>query len=120
MEQEGREGEMLPLRKPKQHLIKKGATTMRDTTTPPTLTLDVDLYQHYLDNSDLTEEQKQELLETLWNIICEFVRLGYGVHPLQKMLPENCGKTSENSKNDTISLPDMVECMDFSNTGEHL
>jgi hypothetical protein len=38
---------------------------MRDTTTPPTLTLDVDLYQHYLDNSDLTDAQKQELLETL-------------------------------------------------------
>lgn len=86
---------------------------MRDTTTPLTLSIDVDLYQHYLDNSDLTEEQKNELLNTLWNIICEFMRLGYGVHPLQKILPEN-------SKNDTISLPDMVACMDqaLSSKGE--
>ena len=57
---------------------------MRDTTTPPTLTLDVDLYQHYLDNSDLTDEQKKELLETLWNIICEFVQMGFHVHPVQQ------------------------------------
>jgi hypothetical protein len=91
---------------------------MRENTSPPTLSIDVDLYQHYLDNSDLTDAQKQELLQTLWNIICEFVRLGYGVHPLQKILPEIGVKTAENINNNTISLPDMVACIDFSNTGE--
>jgi hypothetical protein len=65
---------------------------MRETTTPPTLTLDVELYQHYLDNSDLTEEQKNELLNTLWNIICGFVQMGFGVHPVQQALAENSGK----------------------------
>jgi hypothetical protein len=48
---------------------------MTHVTTTPTLTLDVDLYQHYLDNSDLTDAQKQELLETLWSIVCEFVQM---------------------------------------------
>jgi hypothetical protein len=65
---------------------------MRDTTPPPTLTLDVDLYQHYLNNSDLSEEQKNELLHTLWNIICGFVQMGFHVHPVQQALSENSGK----------------------------
>jgi hypothetical protein len=58
----------------------------------PTLTLDVALYQHYLDGSDLTNAEKNELLETLWSIICEFVRLGFGVHPVQQVTQEPCGK----------------------------
>lgn len=57
---------------------------MRSTTTSPTLSIDVNLYQHYLDNSDLTDEQKTELLETLWGIICEFVQMGFNVHPVQQ------------------------------------
>jgi hypothetical protein len=62
----------------------KQETTIPEKPTPPTLTLDVDLYQHYLDNSDLTDAQKQELLETLWQIICEFVLMGFHVHPVQQ------------------------------------
>jgi hypothetical protein len=73
---------------------KKGATLMQPNqpNTPPTLTLDVDLYQHYLDNSDLTDEQKKELLETLWNVVCSFVQLGFNVHPMQQALSESSGK----------------------------
>lgn len=51
---------------------------------PPTLTLDVEKYQHYLDESDLSENQKQDFLESLWLYMVSFVELGYGVHPLQK------------------------------------
>jgi hypothetical protein len=58
----------------------------------PTLTLDMELYQHYLDDSDLSDAEKAELLETLWSIICEFVRLGFGVHPVQQVTQEPCGK----------------------------
>ncbi len=56
---------------------------------PMSLTLDCELYQGYLDNSDLTEEQKQEFIETLWSIIVNFVDLGIGVHPLQQACEEN-------------------------------
>lgn len=41
-------------------------------------------YLHYLDDEDLTEEQKYEFLENLWNIVSEFVALGFNVHPLQQ------------------------------------
>jgi hypothetical protein len=71
---------------------KKGATPMQTNKPTPTLTLDVELYQHYLDNADLSEEQKIELLETLWQIICGFVQMGFIVHPVQQALSENSGK----------------------------
>lgn len=59
------------------------------TVTPkPTLTVDVEKYQAYLDGSDMTESQKEEFLQALWSIIVSFVELGYGVHPLQEV----CGK----------------------------
>lgn len=48
------------------------------------LTLDVALYEQYLAESGLTEEQKREFLETLWTIIVGFVDLGFGIHPVQQ------------------------------------
>ena len=39
----------------------------------PVITVDYEKYGHFLEGSDLTEAQKQEFLQTLWNIIVEFV-----------------------------------------------
>lgn len=60
-------------------------------TPKPTLTVDVEKYQAYLDGSDMTEAQKEEFLQALWSIIVSFVELGFGVHPLQEV----CGKPPE-------------------------
>jgi len=49
-----------------------------------TLTLDVDYYQSYLDDMDIPEDKKKELIDTLWQIVVSFVDLGFGIHPLQQ------------------------------------
>jgi hypothetical protein len=54
----------------------------------PIVTVDVEKYQRFLDETDMTEEQKAEFLQALWSIIVTFVELGFGVHPLQEV----CGK----------------------------
>lgn len=54
----------------------------------PTLTVDVEKYQAWLDGSDLSLEQKEEFLQALWSIVVSFVELGFGVHPLQEI----CGQ----------------------------
>lgn len=59
--------------------------------TRPALTLDVALYESYLQDSDLTENQRQEFLETLWSIVVGFVDLGFGIHPLQQT-GQGCGQ----------------------------
>ena len=57
----------------------------------PSLTVDVEKYQSYLDGSGMSDAEKEEFLQALWSIIVSFIELGFGVHPLQEV----CGKTPE-------------------------
>lgn len=63
-------------------------STDASNSTKLAVTLDQALYERYLEKSDLTEEQKQEFLQTLWNIIVSFVDLGFEVHPAQQAEPK--------------------------------
>ncbi len=74
----------------------------------PSISVDYDLYAHYLEDTDLTENQKREFLAALWSIICEFVALGFEVHPVQQA-QNACGKLPENRTNLPISMPDAVK-----------
>ncbi len=84
-----------------------------DTHSPenarPTVTFDYDLYARYLEDADLTEEQKHEFLQTLWNIIVDFVSLGFGVHPVQQA-QNTCGKLPESRINQPDSAVNAVNC----------
>ena len=90
------------------------------------LKIDYELYQHYLDESDLSEVEKQEFLDTLWSIIVSFVDLGFGVHPVQQVCGEKLSldeilissgnpvvernKQSENkTNNENASLNSLVQ-----------
>jgi hypothetical protein len=55
----------------------------------PALHFDVAEYQRFVDDSDLSPAQQQELLEALWVIIVGFVDLGFRVHPVQMALDVN-------------------------------
>ena len=70
----------------------------------PTLSIDVAKYQHYLDESDLTPEQKEEFLQAMFSIVVTFVELGYGVHPLQ----EACGKDGDTDGSPPVSELDEL------------
>lgn len=45
----------------------------------PDLALDPDKYRAQIDAFNISEDQKRELLETLWSIMRLFVELGYSV-----------------------------------------
>ena len=77
----------------------------------PVITVDYELYAHYLEDTDLSEEEKREFLQTLWNIVCEFVAMGFGVHPVQQA-KENCGKLEGNVLSAPITGPDEVQYLD--------
>lgn len=64
----------------------------------PVVTFDYELYAHYLDDAEISEEQKRELLSALWSIIVEFVALGFEVHPAQQA-QDSCGKLPESRRN---------------------
>lgn len=46
-------------------------------------------YLHHLADSELTEAQKEELLETLWQIMVHFVDLGLGFSPAQQAMDKS-------------------------------
>ena len=53
-------------------------------------------YLDELDGEDLTEAQKMELLETLFNIMKAFVDIGYDMEPVNKLIAdfEKCASDS--------------------------
>jgi hypothetical protein len=64
----------------------------------PVVTLDVALYESYLADSGMTEDQKREFLELLWSIIVGFVDLGFAIDPVQQAVGADCGgQNSETS-----------------------
>ncbi|MDG1168142.1 MAG: hypothetical protein P8N14_03015 [Sulfitobacter sp.] len=87
------------------------ALTNTATPSPPTLTVDVEKYQAFLDGADMTEVQKEEFLQALWSIIVSFVDLGFGVHPLQAVCGENADYDSKAAKSEF----DVVSCDDQEN-----
>ncbi|MEB3246185.1 MAG: hypothetical protein VKJ06_09415 [Vampirovibrionales bacterium] len=74
----------------------------------PSLELDVALYQHYLDDSNLTDKQKLELLQTLWTVITEFIFLGFGVSSTQ-LIQDRCGQSEELSTENVKTHPVEVD-----------
>ena len=55
----------------------------------PSLRFDVNDWLAYLEDDDATEDQKVELVETLWSIVLAFVDIGWEV----TSAPEICGET---------------------------
>ncbi len=74
--------------------ITNGAEVTKDW---PALQLDVEYYQAFLDDEDITDEQKKELIETIWNIVVTFVDLGFGIEPVQQAI--EAGQNNAQDKN---------------------
>ncbi|MEM9388084.1 MAG: hypothetical protein AAGA68_23715 [Pseudomonadota bacterium] len=63
------------------------------TSVPPLnagerLTLDPAIYRDALEELSLSEEQENALLQALWEIMHIFVEIGWGVQPVQMMIPQ--------------------------------
>lgn len=52
----------------------------------PALQIDWEFYARFLEESDVSESEKQELLEALWSVVCTFVDLGFGIEPVQQAI----------------------------------
>ncbi len=76
-------------------------------TDRPIITVDYEKYALFLEDADLTEDQEREFIQTLWNIIVEFVSMGFGVHPVQQA-QDACGQIGKTPGNLPISGPDKL------------
>jgi len=87
---------------------KQITTTSAITAQPnyPALELDMSLYQDILDDPSILDDQKQELIETLWAIAVACVDMGLGLHPLQQA----CGQFEVYNEVPNMVPTDVVEC----------
>lgn len=46
----------------------------------------------HFENEDIPEEQKRELIETLWHVVVAFVDLGFELNPHQQAGQQSCGQ----------------------------
>ena len=72
---------------------------------PKTLELDLARYEAMLDDQDMSEEDKQALIEALWSVVVSFVEMGFNVHPIQQALEDKgCGQVEEDCGADSGTL----------------
>ncbi len=56
-----------------------------------TIKFDAREFFHFLEDTNWSEAQKTEYATLVWEIVCEFVAMGYALHPLQ-LAQESSGK----------------------------
>jgi len=75
------------------------------TTAPTALEIDWDLYESWLADTGLTDEEKRQFLEALWSLIVMFVDMGFGLHAAQ----QDCGQDRDDGVPELAwPAPDMV------------
>ncbi|MGH1414827.1 MAG: hypothetical protein ACRBB0_15170 [Pelagimonas sp.] len=84
---------------------------MPDTPPPsnPALICDWQEWLPYIEESDLGDDQKRQMIETLWSIVLGFVDLGWELHATSQ---ETCG---QNLDLKTALARDVVQ---LQNTGQ--
>lgn len=72
-------------------LVTKALGATLEAPPQSIIKIDVAKYQAWLDDPALSDQQREQILEALWQIIVCFVDLGFGVSPLD----DACGKLEE-------------------------
>lgn len=95
--------------------ITNGAEVKKDW---PALQLDVEYYQALLDDEDITDAQKKELIETIWNIVVTFVDLGFGIEPVQQAIEAGQNNAQDKSLSDSgfVNHADQAAKLNCTNT----
>ena len=75
------------------------------------LQLDPDIYRGYLDEYDMSHEQQNELLETLWHIMRSFVELSFDLDNVELFSNEK----DQDSGNQAINLLSIDDSSDTFN-----
>ena len=92
--------------------------TKKDTAAP--LKFEPDDYRHHVDEFDLTEEQQNELLTSLWTIMSTLVDIGWGVDTVQILLPDLFTEVAPDSEKllESQDAPKFNQAIDTQEKGE--
>lgn len=68
--------------------------------------LDVEKYLHHLDDPNLSREQKEQIIRTVWGFMESFVDQAFGLHPVQQI----CGNSANGN------LQNLTQTVDSKST----
>lgn len=91
--------------------IEDALNAVSKSTAQKRLDVDLERFQHHLDDPSISAERRDEFLSALWFIVSTFVELGFDVHPLQQA----CGKgqnaldCSGNSESDGVGSKEYTD-----------
>jgi hypothetical protein len=87
--------------------------TKKDAATP--LKFESDDYRHHVEEFDLTEEQQNELLASLWSIMSTMVDIGWGVDSVQLLLPDLFSEVAPDSEKllESDNAPEFENVIDI-------
>ncbi len=63
----------------------------------PSVGIDVDYYQSVIDDPEVCEDRKRDLIELIGTIVLNFIDIGFGVHPVQLAMRQS-GKLAQDNK----------------------
>lgn len=67
--------------------------------------VDLERYQAYLDETNMTDAQKEEFLQAMWLVMISFVELGFEMHPVQEV----CGKDAGSATQSAVGAFDALQ-----------
>jgi hypothetical protein len=71
-------------------------------------------FQTFLDDPDVSEEEAKTFIDDMWGTICQFVRLGYAVHPVQQARDaigegrDSCGQVEKTLPESPVKIQDVI------------
>lgn len=72
-----------------------------NTVSRPTLTVDWMAYAHHLEDSTMSDDEKRQVIETIWSIVVSFIDMGFNV----RSPDDACG---QEAKDDPSTNSDVV------------
>jgi hypothetical protein len=82
------------------------------------LTFEASSYMEYADDLELTEAQKVEFLQTLWNIMAAFVNAGFAVDSVIPALMQKASESGENALQQSIPTHEFNVAADDEDDGK--
>ncbi len=84
----------------------------------PSVGIDVDYYQAAIDDPEVSDERKRELIEIIGAIVINFIDIGFGVHPVQLAQKDNGGLQQEFTQLSEQETPPLQYDFEKENTSE--
>ena len=78
----------------------KGASPHPGLSPAPKLNLED--YREDLAGFDLSKEQEEELIQTLWMIVCTLIDIGFGFDAVQQVIPDYLQRAFEAPSKDEV------------------